>query len=106
MPERRSSQELYRGKLITLRVEMLTKPGGTASGLEIVEHPGSVAIVALRERADAEPEVVFVYQQRPAIGKTLWEFPAGILEAREQDQPELAAAHELREETGYTAQRW
>lgn len=106
MPDLHPSEELYRGKRITLRVETLAKPGGAPSRLEIVEHPESVAIVALRERAAAEPEVVLVYQQRPAIGKALWEIPAGILEAREQDQPELAAARELREETGYTAQCW
>lgn len=106
MPDLHPSEELYRGKRITLRVETLAKPGGAPSRLEIVEHPGSVAIVALCERAAAEPEVVLVYQQRPAIGKALWEIPAGILEAREQDQPELAAARELREETGYTAQCW
>lgn len=106
MPGLRPSQELYRGNLIRLRIETLPKPGGNTRRLEIVEHPGSVAIVALRERANAEPEVALVYQQRPAIGKALWKIPAGILEAKEQSRPELAAARELREETGYSAQSW
>jgi ADP-ribose pyrophosphatase len=42
--------------------------------------------------------------QRPIVGKTLWEIPAGTLEPNEP--PEAAAPRELAEETGYQAARW
>jgi len=106
MSEQPSSKEIFRGKLITLRLETLPQPSGGTSRYEIVEHPGGVAIVALREGSGSEPEVVLISQQRPAIGKLLWEIPAGLVEANERDRPELTAARELREETGYLAERW
>lgn len=105
-----ASEEIYRGKLITLRRETLPKPSGGTTRFEIVEHPGGIGIVALRENpltgASAEPEVVLVSQYRPALGKSLWEIPAGLVEAHERDQPALTAERELREETGHTADSW
>ena len=106
MPEQQSSEEIYRGRLITVRIETLPKPSGGTSRYEIVEHPGGVDVVALREASGTEPEVVLISQQRPAIGKPLWEIPAGLVEDSERDRPELTAARELREETGYIAGRW
>ena len=50
----------YEGKLITVVVE---------DGKEIVEHPGSVAIVAV----DADGRVVLVRQPRAPAGKALIE---------------------------------
>ena len=108
MPEPR--EVIYHGKLITLRIETLPRPSGGTSRFEIVEHPGGVGIVALRDSpvpgAGAEPEVVLVAQYRPAIGKHLWEIPAGLVEEHERDTPQLTAARELREETGFTADSW
>jgi 8-oxo-dGTP pyrophosphatase MutT (NUDIX family) len=105
-----ASEEIYRGKLISLRIETLPKPSGGTTRFEIIEHPGGIGIVALRENplagAGAEPEVVLVAQYRPALGKSLWEIPAGLVEEYERDQPELTAERELREETGHTADSW
>ena len=42
--------------------------------------------------------------RRPITGETLWEIPAGTLDAGEP--PERAAVRELEEETGYRAGRW
>ncbi len=110
MPEQLSSEELYRGQLINLRIQTLPHPSGGTSRFEIVEHPDAAAIVALRYNAvdgdNAEPQVVLVNQYRPAIGKKMWEIPAGIVEMDERDTPQLTAARELREETGYLANHW
>lgn len=83
----------FRGRLISVRV--LATPRGTR---EIVEHPGAVAIVV----RDAEGRVLLVRQLREAVGKEVWEIPAGKLEPGEV--PEEAARRELCEETGLDAE--
>lgn len=99
-------QEIFRGKLITVLVRVVSKPDGGQSRYEIVEHPDAVAIVAVRYDSDdsGEPLVALVRQQRPAIGKETLELPAGLVDPHERDHPEQTAARELREETGYTAE--
>jgi len=110
LPDQPSSEEIYRGKLITLRILTLPQPSGGTSRFEIVDHPDAVAIVALRYNAsdgpNAEPQTVLVHQYRPAIGKKTWEIPAGMVELNEREAPQVTAARELREETGYLANRW
>ena len=67
---------------------------------EIVEHPGSVAVVAV----DEQNQVWLVRQLREPARKRLVELPAG---ARERDEDPLAAAQrELREECGLTGGDW
>ena|SRR2546428_4201828 len=110
MTEQVSSEELFHGKLIKLREVTIPQPSGGTNRFEIVEHPDTVAIVALRydslNASDVEPYVLFVNQERLAIQKQTWELPAGLVELNEKDTPELAAARELREETGYLADNW
>lgn len=49
-----------------------------------------------------DPEtVVLIRNERFAVGETLWELPAGTMEAGED--PAQTAARELEEETGYRA---
>ena len=106
--QEQTREEIYRGSLINLYIETLSQPSGGTSRFEIVEHPGGVAIVALRYNTEdsADPDVVLVYQRRPAIGKSMWEIPAGMVEPEERQRLELTAARELREETGYVADSW
>lgn len=66
---------------------------------EVVEHPGAVAILPLLER----DKILLLKQYRPAIGKWIYEIPAGTLEKGE-DYLECAR-RELEEETGYKARR-
>lgn len=62
-----------------------------------MEHAPAVVVLALEgERA------LGVSQYRPAIGRTTWELPAGLVDPDET--PERAAARELAEETGLTGQ--
>jgi ADP-ribose pyrophosphatase len=70
------------------------------NGREIVEHPGSVAVVAI----DGEQRVVLVRQWRQPARAELLELPAGV---REEGEEALATAQrELREECGLHGGEW
>jgi ADP-ribose pyrophosphatase len=67
----------------------------------VVEHYGAVAVAAV----DDAYRVAMVYQYRHPVGRRLWELPAGLLDEPGED-PAAAAARELLEETGLTAEHW
>lgn len=70
------------------------------NGKQIVEHPGSVAVVAV----DRQERVVLVRQWRQPPRKELLELPAGV---REQGETPLETARrELREECGLHGGEW
>lgn len=106
MHEEPRSKEVYHGAFINVRVQTLDSPHGGVDQFEIVEHPDAVAIVAVHTPPGAAPEVALVLQDRPAIGRQTWEIPAGLITGAEMDDPTMAAARELREETGATANQW
>lgn len=72
---------------------------GTRHVRESVQHPGAVTILPLVD----DDHVCLISNERVAVGATLVELPAGTLEPGEN--PDLAAARELQEETGYRAER-
>ncbi|HLY31225.1 MAG TPA: NUDIX hydrolase, partial [Ktedonobacterales bacterium] len=107
MGEQAQNDVIYQGSALRLRVETVPHPQGGVTRYEIVDHPGAVAIVALRQPQQGnEPLVALVRQRRPAIGADTWELPAGLIDPRDQGDPLRAAQRELREETGYIAADW
>ena len=90
-----SSQQIYEGRAVKLRVDTVEKPSGRITTREIVEHGDCVAIVAI----DVEDSVLLVRQFRQAVGKDLLEIPAGGINPGES--PTEAVRRELQEETGY-----
>lgn len=94
-----SSQRIYEGAILNLRRDTVTAPKGTAYR-EIVEHNGAVAIVPIT----AEGKLVMVKQFRYPSGRVVLEIPAGKIDKGE-NEPLLTAERELKEETGYTAEK-
>ena len=93
-----SSDRVYTGKTISLKVDTVEVPNRGYQKREIVEHNGAVGIVAITP----ENKVVLVRQYRKAVEKELWVFPAGKIEIGEN--PKECAIRELKEETGYSAE--
>jgi len=91
---------VYRGRIIQLNLERVDLPDGRQLELEIVHHPGGVAILA----EDAQARLCLLRQYRHAAGGWLWELPAGKLETGEA--PESTARRELLEEAGVEAAQW
>ncbi|TGD83858.1 NUDIX hydrolase [Mycolicibacterium sp. CH28] len=96
-----SSETVYRGNILALRADQVRMPGGNIATREVVEHYGAVAVAAV----DDTGRVAMVYQYRHPLGHRLWELPAGLLD-EPGENPATAAARELREETGFTADDW
>lgn len=89
-----STQRIYEGRIINLRVDTIAMPSGRESKREIVEHKGAVCIVPILD----DGRIAMVRQYRKATGGELLEIPAGGLEIGEK--PEEAARRELIEECG------
>jgi ADP-ribose pyrophosphatase len=99
--ETTSSETLYTGKIFALRRDRVRMPGGKEVIREVVEHFGAVAVVAM----DDDGNIPMVYQYRHALGRRLWELPAGLLDVH-GEAAHLTAARELEEEAGLLAGTW
>jgi ADP-ribose pyrophosphatase len=73
--------------------------GGREVERHIVVHPGVAVMLPLLD----DRRVVLIENTRASIGRKVLELPAGTLEPGEA--PEVCAARELEEETGYVAAR-
>lgn len=87
---------MFKGRVIALRVDEALL-GSRRVLREVVEHPGSVAVVPLLSGS----EVILIKQYRYAVGRELLEIPAGTL--KKGETPVECARRELIEETGYRA---
>jgi len=94
-----SSQLIYDGRAVKLRVDTVRMPSGRETRREIVEHRDCVAIVAI----DANDNVLLVNQFRKSVEKELLEIPAGGIDPGED--PVTTVRREMREETGYLPQK-
>ena len=99
-PEKKlSTQQIYRGRAVNIRVDTVEKAGGTKTTREVVEHSDCIAVVAIDEQGN----LLLVRQFRHAVDRFLLEVPAGGIDPGED--PIDAVRRELQEEIGYFPRR-
>ena len=91
-----SSKVVYEGPIFKIRQHVVDSAGGETLR-DIVEHSGGSIMVAITD----EGKILMERQYRKALERAMFELPAG--KADPDEAPELTAARELTEETGYTA---
>lgn len=89
------SEKVYEGKILNLRIDTVELPNKKYSKREIIEHPGGVAMVPIKE----DGSVILIKQYRKAIEGFIYEIPAGKIELNEE--PKETAIRELIEEINY-----
>jgi ADP-ribose pyrophosphatase len=97
IPEVASSELIYQGRIIRLDRDMIRFADGHEAERVVVRHPGAVGLVVM----DDDDRWLMIRQYRHPVGQPLLEIPAGTRETGEA--PEVTAAREVREETGYAA---
>ncbi|MCI8520141.1 MAG: NUDIX hydrolase [Clostridia bacterium] len=95
-----SSETVYDGKIINVRLEKVELQDGRIADRELVGHSGGVGIIAV----DNDGQVFMVSQYRIAARSIMLEIPAGKLEYGED--PLECGKRELIEETGYSAEEF
>jgi ADP-ribose pyrophosphatase len=92
-----STRTVYTGRIFDVTVDRVRLPHGREADLEIVRHEGSIVLIPIA----ADGRILLVRQYRHAVGRFLWELPAGSLETNEDVA--AAAARECQEELGLVA---
>ena len=99
------TRDLHRDRwVVALREDWLQRPGHPQEGAFkrlVLEHPGSVVIVAVDDRE----RVLCLWQYRHPAGRRFVELPAGLLDVDGED-PLATARRELAEEAGLAASAW
>ena len=90
---------VYEGRVIKLNLEQVVLPNGRQCELEVIHHPGGVAVLAV----DLQQRICMLRQYRHAAGGWVWELPAGKCEPGEGVS--ITAERELKEEAGIRAAR-
>ena len=88
------TQVIFKGVIVTVRLDKAQLINGKTVGREVVEHPGGVAILPLH----GDGTVNIVRQFRYPFQEVVTELPAGKLDAGEDHR--LCALRELEEEVG------
>lgn len=91
-----SSKLVYEGPVFKVRQHKVKTVGGE-SLRDIVEHSGGAIMVAVTD----EGKILIEKQFRKALEMDFLELPAG--KADPNEEPEVTAVRELKEETGYSA---
>ncbi len=90
---------IYKGKIVTLKIQKVKFSDGHSSLYESILHKPAVAVVPLID----DQHILLIKQFRPVTNEKLWELPAGLIDGNEM--PRAAAKRELEEETGFRAKK-
>ena len=85
---------VYKGRVFSVEVDKVALPNGREAELAIVRHRQSVVLIPIRD----DGQVVMIRQYRHALGRDIWELPAGNVD--DGESAEAAAARECEEEIG------
>ncbi|AGZ44239.1 NUDIX domain-containing protein [Actinoplanes friuliensis] len=96
-----SRTERYDGPIFSVHTDEVTMPGGGTAKRDVVLNKNAVGVVAL----DEVGRVALIKQYRHAVGRKLWELPAGLRDVAGEDLV-VAAARELAEEADLNAARF
>lgn len=94
-----SSQVIYNGAVFGIRRDEVIEPTGVKTTREMITHPGSAVVLPVLP----DGRILLIQQYRYAARQYLWELVAGRIDPGED--PRQAAERELKEETGYRAER-
>ena len=98
--EELESTQLYRGRLLDVRLDRVRLPDGSEATREYVKHQGAAVVIPVLDNG----ALLFERQYRYPLRQVFYEFPAGKIDPGEEAF--ATAKRELLEETGYTAQAW
>jgi 8-oxo-dGTP pyrophosphatase MutT (NUDIX family) len=96
-----SSRERLKNRVFRIVTDEVRMPDGEVAERDFMRHVGAVGVVAL----DADDNVVMLRQYRHALGREIWELPAGLIDVPGEELAE-AAARELAEEADLRAARY
>ena len=95
----KSSEIIYKGRLLDVRKDSVLLPNGSMSTREWINHPGAVCCVPILK----DGKIALIRQFRYPVQKVMIELPAGKIDNGEA--PEICANRELEEEIGYFAKK-
>lgn len=99
--EQLDSEEIFDGVILHVVKDKIKLSTGNTSYREVIRHIGAVCVIPVTDNNEAIVE----RQYRYPFDEVITEIPAGKLDSKTEDRLE-AAKRELREETGYTADKW
>jgi ADP-ribose pyrophosphatase len=94
-----NSKLVFKGKVFSVRRDVVVEPSGVKAERDVIAHSGSVVVMPVLD----DGKIVLIRQYRYAAGQYLWELVAGRVDPGENIKQ--AAKRELIEETGLRAKK-
>ncbi len=94
------TEPIHKGVIFDIERLTIELPNGKTAYRDVIRHSGASVVVPITE----DGHVILVKQYRKPIEEVSLELPAGKLD--EGEDPVRCAARELKEETGYNADRF
>lgn len=95
------SKLYFDGNILHVYKDDILLPNKEKATREYIKHIGAVCVIPVTK----DGNVIMERQFRYPVNSVISEIPAGKLDSKDEDRLE-AAKRELREETGYTADKW